>query len=514
MPKDETSTSLTQNPPAALEEDERTLSYRVRSSSLALAFIMALSPIWLLWSAWAALSLAVWNCTQFGLALNAPNSHLLMCFFYCLLPLIGLSAAAVCLDTTVAYTKTKLRLPSRFLLELRGRLSWSWDLLAKVDFRDREGGYGHSQSMTLLFKSGASAALDLAGLKREDIKELIQAIQSFAPQVEFLPKLADLDLNLISGFDAGLDGVLYPSFTQLWEDELTNRFGSTIFVPLDPGAILQDGAITVTGPLCFGGLSAVYMARRNGQDGHDLDQNVILKEAVLPVGCDPILREKALQMFGREASILATLDHERIARVRDYFVEKSRHYIVLDHIEGIDLRRFVHEQGPQPAAVVLRWLLEITQILRYLHQHAPPVVHRDVSPDNIVMARDGHLTLIDFGAANNLVGTATGTLVGKQSYISPEQFRGKAGAQSDLYSLGATIFFALTGHDPEPLSQLSPTIPEGLPPSEIFIYKSLIEIIQSLTQLDIADRIKSAADLEMQLQIIRESIDLLSKQTA
>ncbi len=184
---------------------------------------------------------------------------------------------------------------------------------------------------------------------------------------------------------------------------------------------LQNGAINVIGQLCFGGLSAVYLAERVT----DADSPVILKEAVLPLGCDEALKEKALEMFGREAAILASLDHERIAAVRDYFVENGRHYIVLEHIDGIDLRRFVREQGAQSAEVVLRWLSEMTDILIYLHNHEPPVVHRDVTPDNIVLARDGHLSLIDFGAANNLVGTATGTLVGKQSYISPEQFRGQ-----------------------------------------------------------------------------------------
>ncbi|MBK9205458.1 MAG: hypothetical protein IPL73_24155 [Candidatus Obscuribacter sp.] len=79
-----------------------------------------------------------------------------------------------------------------------------------------------------------------------------------------------------------------------------------------------------------------------------------------------------------------------------------------------------------------------------------------MTPDNLVLANDGHITLIDFGAANEFVGTATGTLIGKQSYISPEQFRGKAQTSSDLYSLGCTLHFLLTGQDPEPLSESSP----------------------------------------------------------
>jgi hypothetical protein len=443
---------------------QRELSYRARSSILALAFIMALSPVWLLWSAGAAITLIFLMAGYLAHGRSIPEFYDMMACFYVCLTLIGIFAVYVCRDTKLTFDGEKVRLPSRFLFELRGRLRRDWSSLALVDFRDRNGGHSHPQNMTLIFQGGAGMPLAIAGMKRDDVKELIQAIQLFAPQAEFLPELAKLDLDLVSGFDAGLGGVLHQSYTQLWEDELASRFGSTIFVPLEPGATLQEGTIKVVGQLCFGGLSAIYLASR--ADG----QQVILKEAVLPLGCDHILKEKALGMFAREAAILATLRHERIAAVMDYFVEGGRHYIVLEHIEGIDLRRFVREQGPQPPEIVLRWLAEITDILIYLHSHEPPVVHRDVTPDNIVLARDGHLSLIDFGAANNLVGTATGTLVGKQSYISPEQFRGKAGPQSDLYSLGATVYFALGGLDPEPLTRLTLAIPDSASQAGRFIW--------------------------------------------
>jgi serine/threonine protein kinase len=294
-----------------------------------------------------------------------------------------------------------------------------------------------------------------------------------------------------------LSAALNPSFTQLWEDELASRFGSTIFVPLEPGGTLQEGSLTVVGQLCFGGLSAVYMASRKG------GQQVILKEAVLPQGCDQELKEKALAMFAREAAILATLKHERIAQVMDYFIEGGRHYIVLEHIEGIDLRRFVREQGPQPAEIVCRWLSEMASILIYLHAHEPPVVHRDVTPDNIVLARDGHVSLIDFGAANNLVGTATGTLVGKQSYISPEQFRGKAGPQSDLYSLGATVYFALCGADPEPLTRLTLAVPGGTSEQSRQIFFGLARIVEDLTEQDPALRTKTSIELKSQVDSLK-----------
>ncbi len=85
-----------------------------------------------------------------------------------------------------------------------------------------------------------------------------------------------------------------------------------------------------------------------------------------------------------------------------------------------------------------------------------PVIHRDLTPDNIVVKDDGTLVVIDFGAANEFIGNSTGTFVGKQCYISPEQFRGKAVPQSDIYALGCTLHYLLTGSDPQALSVAHP----------------------------------------------------------
>ncbi|MBS1991557.1 MAG: serine/threonine protein kinase [Cyanobacteria bacterium SZAS LIN-3] len=479
----------------------RKLSYRARTSTLALAFIMALSPVWLLWASGAAISLIYSILSNMRAGKEIPEFYDVMAAFYVVLIAVGAFAVYVCSDTKLVFDGQTLKLPARFLFELRGRLRRPWSSLKMVDFRDRDGSHKRPQNLALVFEGGASVPLSISGMKREDVKELIQAVQLFAPEAQFFPPLAELELDLGSGFDAGLTA-LHPSFTQLWEDELAGRFGSTIFVPLEPSARLQEGGIKVLGQLCFGGLSAVYLAER--KDG----RQVILKEAVLPLGCEESLREKALAMFAREASILATLKQERIASVLDYFVENSRHYIVLEHIEGIDLRRFVRDQGSQPPEVALRWLGEMADILAYLHEHEPPVVHRDVTPDNIVLARDGHLSLIDFGAANNLVGTATGTLVGKQSYISPEQFRGKACEQSDLYSLGATIYFVLTGQDPEPLSRLTPEPPDQLSEAGRPLFFALARLVENLTEQDVESRVKSCAELKKQIEAVREPLPM------
>jgi serine/threonine-protein kinase len=261
-------------------------------------------------------------------------------------------------------------------------------------------------------------------------------------------------------------------------------------VPLEPGQIVsgRKPALQILGQLSFGGLSAVYLVGE-GQNSSSENKVFILKEAVMPVSTEETLRVKAQEMFERESRLLSSLRHSRIARVYDSFVADGRHYILLEHIEGADLRRFVREHGPQPAAVALRWLVEAAEILRYLHNHEPAIVHRDVTPDNLVLARDGHLSLIDFGAANTMLGTATGTLVGKQSYIAPEQFRGKAQCASDIYSLAGTIYFALTATDPEPLSLLSPASIRS------DIAEDFDRLIRHCTAQDVEQRIATADEL-------------------
>ena len=118
------------------------------------------------------------------------------------------------------------------------------------------------------------------------------------------------------------------------------------------------------------------------------------------------------------------------------------------------MRSFIRDNGAVSPYQVRRWLGRIIEVVGYLHGNDPPVVHRDISPDNLMLGRDGRIFLIDFGAANHFLGTATGTMIGKQHYIPPEQFRGHASFASDIYAIAGTAFYMLTGRDPEPLTQI------------------------------------------------------------
>src|SRR5208282_5715590 len=139
-------------------------------------------------------------------------------------------------------------------------------------------------------------------------------------------------------------------------------------------------------------------------------------------------------------------------------------------------------------------------IMKHLHELDPPIIHRDLTPDNLVMRDDGNIVLIDFGAANEFISKGTGTFVGKQSFIAPEQFRGKAVLQSDIYAFGCTLFYLLTGQEPEALDCSSPRRLDDK------ISLELDEAVQCCTQLEADDRYQSAAQLLPVLRKIAASL--------
>jgi hypothetical protein len=385
-----------------------------------------------------------------------------------------------------------LRLPLRFLVCSRFKLSRRWSDLKLLIF-DRDGQPSTDPNRIILrFNDNAYADFDIYGFSREDLKKLFLCLAINAPELPKYPPIEDLKPQLYQ-----VDSRENPlSFTNLWEADLNARFASTAFLPLDSGATLQDGRLKVIGQIGVGGFSAVYLAQT--EEG----TAVALKEAVVPASANEKVKAKAIEMFGREAQILCTLDHPGVAKVFDYFVENDRHYLLLEYVHGTNLRNFVRQFGAQPEKVVLGWIKQVAKILLYLHSLDPPVLHRDITPENLMLTRDGNLVLIDFGAANNFVSSATGTFVGKQAYISPEQFRGKAVPASDIYSLAATAYFLLTGNDPEPLSPLR--IGDELPK----LSSGIKNLLEECTQLDAQRRIGTAKELLQTISKLAQQPDL------
>ncbi len=191
-----------------------------------------------------------------------------------------------------------------------------------------------------------------------------------------------------------------------------------------------------------GGMGAVYRA----VDEH-LGVSVAVKENLF-------LTDEYARQFQREASILAGLHHANVPRVRDYFtVPGQGQYLVMDFIEGEDLRaRIERERVLSEKEVILIGVL-ICDALAYLHSRQPAIVHRDIKPGNIKITPEGEAYLVDFGLAKILSpsqATSTGARAMTPGFSPPEQYgTARTDARTDIYSLGATLYAVITGMIPE-----------------------------------------------------------------
>ncbi|NJK35682.1 MAG: serine/threonine protein kinase [Oscillatoriales cyanobacterium SM2_2_1] len=195
-----------------------------------------------------------------------------------------------------------------------------------------------------------------------------------------------------------------------------------------------------------GGLGITYRALRLGDRTQVAIKSLALRGAK---------SWKAIELFEREAKVLANLHHPAIPSYVDYFeidsVTDRRFYIVQELVEGQSLSQMMDNGWHGAESEIQAIAQEILNILTYLHGLRPPVVHRDIKPQNIIRRADGRIFLVDFGAVQDTyrqTEVGSSTVVGTYGFMAPEQFRGKALPQTDLYALGATVIYLLTGDRP------------------------------------------------------------------
>ena len=218
-------------------------------------------------------------------------------------------------------------------------------------------------------------------------------------------------------------------------------------------------------------------------------QPCVLKEFVLPIRGGSEIKRRAIQNIQREANLLKSFDNQNIVGYRDLFIEGSRAYLVMERIFGETLRRQVEKNGRLPAEQVIGLAGQMCDLLEFLHGSDPPIIHRDFTPENLMVTDDGQLKLIDFNVAQRLESSSTRTVVGKHAYVPPEQFRGKPTAQSDIYALGATLYYLLTGEDPEPITRSDLS-------GDVAVPLVLAQIIMKATEPNASERFASASDLK------------------
>ena len=242
------------------------------------------------------------------------------------------------------------------------------------------------------------------------------------------------------------------SYTELWLKELSGAPKRDKLTQLADGAELENGNYKIIRKAGTGGHGTVYLASSRNQS----DALVVLKEFVLPIYPDIRVRKNAAERFHAEATMLRALNHPQIAKFIDLFIEDHRAYLVMELVEGHTLKDVVAAGGPLPQNEVVRLATQLCEILIYLHEQEPPILHRDLTPDNIMLEDSGLVKLIDFSVAEEASAGVTGSVVGKPNYISPEQFRGKPIIASDIYSFGATMYYLLLAEDPPPITVLHP----------------------------------------------------------
>jgi hypothetical protein len=253
---------------------------------------------------------------------------------------------------------------------------------------------------------------------------------------------------------------------------------------LEPGTLLQ-GRYRIQSQIGKGGMGTVYVAR---------DENIGMTVAVKR---NFLEEPRLIEAFKREARLLAGLRHPALPQVKDYFIDATGQYIVMEYIAGDDLGTILHkrkqniapagEAKPFEVEDVTRWAEQLLDALDYLHTRSEPVVHRDIKPLNLKLAERGQIILLDFGLAKGKPlwmtrATSTGSLYGYTPNYAPiEQIRGLGtDPRSDLYALGATLYHLITGEspidaatraesflgaEPDPLpaaNWLNPKVPKGL----------------------------------------------------
>lgn len=203
--------------------------------------------------------------------------------------------------------------------------------------------------------------------------------------------------------------------------------------------------------------------------------------------------------FEREAEMLTRLKHPRIPQIFDRFSEGNVHYLVMEFFEGetlqAKLQRVPGNRLPEAEAVSIA--VKVLAVLDYLHKQTPPVIFRDLKPDNMMMRPDGELKLIDFGIARFFRPTGSNIGRGTVGYAAPEQYQGAIDARSDVYALGATLHHMLTGRDPAQHPFDFPPLLKLVPNCD----PNLAACIDSALERDPARRPQSAAEFRDRIRI-------------
>jgi serine/threonine protein kinase/Tol biopolymer transport system component len=262
---------------------------------------------------------------------------------------------------------------------------------------------------------------------------------------------------------------------------------------LDRGALLHK-RYRIVEILGQGGMGSVYRAV-----DENLGMDVAVKENLFT-------SQEYARQFRLEAVILANLRHPNLPRVTDHFVIADQgQYLIMDYIEGEDLRQRMERKGIISEEEAILIGIAICDALQFLHTRNPSIIHRDVKPGNVRITPDGHIFLVDFGLAKLVKGrqaTTTGARAMTPGYSPPEQYgTARTDARTDIYSLGATLYVALSGIIPEDaLARAMDNIElTSLRKRDPKISRKLANVIEKAMAVHPEDRFQSADEFKQAL---------------
>jgi serine/threonine protein kinase len=271
--------------------------------------------------------------------------------------------------------------------------------------------------------------------------------------------------------------------------------------PLAPNTLLQNRYLVVQ-LIGKGGMGEVYLAV-----DQRLGSAIALKRTFFSDD------ETLGNAFEREARTLARLRHAVLPKVSDHFVENENQYLVMEHISGDDLsKRLEATQKPFPLSWVLFWADQLLDALAYLHGHEPPIIHRDIKPQNLKLTAENNIVLLDFGLSKNSLGETRITSSGSEGYTphyaSMEQIRGTGTSpRSDIYSLSATLYQLLTNKvPPDSLTRADALINGGRDPIEPLenlnseVLKVVADVILKGMAVSQEQRFASAREMQRELR--------------
>jgi serine/threonine protein kinase len=425
-----------------------------------------------------------------------------------------------------------------FLLPLNFRIQRSMNDISGMSLELHKSDYQRS-TLRLSFFSGGNFSCKLKQLEKIDLKHLIGFVDENARECVLDANVLALKQSLSQEVSPGSEVPESNSmeFEALESSDVESvrerraEFKATIFVPHAPDTVLQSGTVRIVKQLSSKTDSAVYLVRRTDGRLCLLKQFVVAPELLErmrlvsetdemsspPISVPEILEDvppeamPETQKFmngNHDTAKLIDQTPARLPETFDKFCIENSVYVSYEYVQGEDLQSMVSRLGASQELEVVAWAIQLAEIMDSLHLQSKPVVYGVLRPSKLILDNLGSLHLTDVSTLEQLLdGTATSakapvyaskgasrTMIGEQSYIAPEQLRGEATCQSDIYSFGCTLFYLLTGRHPDALR------PADLSNENILLSDWFIQLIRACTAFDPEARPKTFAEI---LQILK-----------